>query len=308
MNRNILFLLSFLILAAPKQNILEERVKEIQNDMEIVDAQVHSLDAKVELYHNDAVDKYDSLSAELGRDFTWLGIVVALFSLLVGVVVPLILNGEFRRYYKKQMEDNQAVFTKRLEEEDIKLKQFESDYAFFKKGYEIRVLMEKAADTEELSARIRLYTQVLALDSEYVSALQRRAIAYRTVEKYPEAIADFKEVIRLQPDAVVAYSGLGYTYHLSGHYPLAIIQYDKALELNPRDSSVLYRKSITLTETGDYENALSCVNRAIESKPDVVKYHFRRRFIMIKISPTDYAAEIKKETEIIERLKEGTKN
>lgn len=63
--------------------------------MEIVDAQVHSLDAKVELYHNDAVDKYDSLSAELGRDFTWLGIVVALFSLVVGVVVPLILNGEY---------------------------------------------------------------------------------------------------------------------------------------------------------------------------------------------------------------------
>lgn len=304
----ITLILSLLILAAPKLSVLEEKVSDTQREVETLDTQIQSLDSKVELYHNDAVCSYDMLSAELSRVFTWLTIVVALFSLVVGVVFPLIINGEYRRYYKREMENNQRSFDQRLREEDVKLEQFESDYSFFKKEYEIRTLMERAADTEDYEARIHFYTQVLDKDSEYVSALQKRAIAYRVVKKYPEAIADYKEVIRLQPDSSVPYGGLGYTYYLSGLYPLAILQYDKALELNPTSPIVLYRKSIVLTETGDYGNALSCVDKAIEFKPDDVSYHSRRRRIMSKISASKYADEIKKEDEIIERLKEGTKN
>lgn len=304
----ISFLLPILTFATPVQSTLEEKVFEAQKDVEAIDTRLQALDAKVELYNNYLLNEYDGLSSEINRDFSWLAIVVAVFSLLVGVVVPLIINGEYRRYYIREMNRNQKDFDKRLEDEDVKLKQFESDFAFFKKGYEIRILMEKAADTEDLSSRIDYYSQVISLDSEYVSALQRRAVAYRTINKYKEAIADFKAVIKLQPDTIAAYSGLGYTYHLAGNYPYAIKQYDKALELNPMNPNVLYRKSMTLTETEDFKNALTCVEKAIETKSDVVAYHIRRRRIMKKISVTEYAAEIKKENEIIEKLQEGTKN
>lgn len=304
----ISFLLPILSFAAPVQSTLEGKVFEVQKDVEIMDTRLDALDAKVELYHNVVVNEFDGLSLEISRDYAWLAIVVAVFSLLVGVVVPLIINGEYRRYYKREMNRNQKAFDKRLEEEDVKLKHFESDFAFFKKGYEIGILMEKAADTEDISSRIDYYSQVISLDSEYVSALQRRAVAYRTLNKYKEAISDFNAVIKLQPDTIAAYSGLGYTYHLAGNYPHAIEQYDKALELNPTNPTVLYRKSMALTETEDFKNALTCVEKAIEIKSDVVAYHIRRRRIMKKISVTKYAAEIKKENEIIEKLQEGTKN
>lgn len=301
-------LLPILSLAAPKPGVLEGKVYDDRKSVEAMDVQLQALDAKVELYHSDVVDRYDSLSSELNRDFSCLAIVVAMFSLLVGVVVPLIINGEYRRYYKRETDRNQNDFDRRLEEEDVKFKQFASDFAFFKKGYDIRVLMEKAADTEDLNSKIDYYSQVLALDSEYVSALQRRGVAYRTLEKYAEAISDFKSVIELQPDTTAAYSGLGYTYHLSGHYASAIKQYDIALELNPTSHIILYRKSVTLTEIKDYNNALSCIDKAIAIKSDVVGYHIRRRRILRLISPSKNAAEIKKENEIIEKLQEGTKN
>lgn len=303
----LLLFLSITMFSKPVDKAVEEKFSTVQKRIDCVESDIQGLGAKLELYNSGSSERYERLASELSRDFTLLGIFVALFSLIVGVVVPLIINSENRRYYEREMEKHQKEFEKKLQEEDEKQKQFESDFAEFKKGYEIRILMESAIDAND-NQKVELYTKVLALDENYTTALRRRAISYRELSMYPEAIADFKKLLALEPDYVSGYTSFGYTYHLASDDENAVKQYDKALELSPLSATALYYKSVSLYELEKYPEALNCVDKAIDQNPKKLSYHIRRRRILRAISPKDNAAEIKKENEIIDELQNDGKN
>lgn len=303
----LLLFLSIPVFAKPTNKAFEEKISTIQKSVGVVESDIQGLETKVASYNEESAERYDRLASELSRDLTLIGIFVALFSLIVGVVVPLIINGENRRYYEREMEKHQKEFEKKLQEEDEKQKQFESDFAEFKKGYEIRILMESAIDAND-NQKVELYSKVLAIDENYATALRRRAFAYRGLEMFPEAIADFKKLLALEPDNVSGYTSFGYTYYLANDDENAIKQYDKALELSPLSATALYYKSVSLYELKKYPEALSCVDKAIDQNPKILRYHVRRRKILKAISPVDNAAEIKKENEIIAELKNDGQN
>lgn len=299
-----ILLLSALFVVSPIDAKADADSLTVKERIEFVEDGLNNVDFKLEQYHSVDVEAYNRLSSELSRDFTWLGIVIAVFSLLIGVVVPLIINGEYKKQYEREIRRNNEIFEEKLRKEDLLLQQFESNFKEFKQGYEIRYLMEKAYDMENRDERIAIYNRVLSIDPKYETALLRRGIAYRYKEKYSDSISDFNVLIEIDPNNYVAFNNLGYTYQKAEDYPRAIEKYDKALELNPVYPTVLYRKAVALTDLNKLEEALSSIDKAIAQSPDSKTYHVRRRRILRRMSPTKYADEIKKENDIIQKLED----
>ena len=118
----LLLFLSITMFSKPVDKAVEEKFSTVQKRIDCVESDIQGLGAKLELYNSGSSERYERLASELSRDFTLLGIFVALFSLIVGVVVPLIINSENRRYYEREMEKHQKEFEKKLQEEDEKMK------------------------------------------------------------------------------------------------------------------------------------------------------------------------------------------
>ena len=91
--------------------------------IEFVEKGLNNVDFKLEQYHSVDIEAYNRISSELSRDFTWLGIVIAVFSLLIGVVVPLIINGEHKKQYDRDIRRNNEIFEEKLRKEDLLLQQ-----------------------------------------------------------------------------------------------------------------------------------------------------------------------------------------
>lgn len=248
-------------------------------------------------------EKYQRLAGELDRDLTWIAIVVAVFSLFSGVVVPIIINSEYKKYFERETQNNRDSFNESLNKVNNKLSDFSKEYSDFKRDYQISSLMENALNTDDKNEKIRLFTKILSLNPNHKTALLRRGIAYRDIKSYPESIMDFQRLISLNPKSVPAYSNLGLTYYVAGDNERAKNNYNNALSINPAYSPVLFRLSKVLYAEGNHQAALEFINRAVLEKTDTLVYHQLKRSILEGIVPQNEAA-IKKEIAIIKRIRE----
>ena len=267
--------------------------------------QFEQLEEKVKLYEENSSDKYQRLASELDRDLSWIAIVVALFSLFSGVVIPFIINSNYKKQFEKDIKENEKAYEEKVQELDNKLKSFSEEYSAFKQNLKISSLLERANDSDDPAVKLELYTKILDINSKHQTALLRRGIIYRQNDAFPDAIADFKRFVSINPESAIGYSNLGFTYYKANDIPHAKEQYSKALSINPSYPACLYRMSLALFDEGAYFDALGYIDRAIKEKSDSIAYHRRRLKILMKINPKH--TDIEAEREIISRLEDENK-
>ena len=296
---SIVFCVSFLFATTP--NKVVPKVEHPSGD--ITSEQLNQIEDRLAQYESDSIERYQRIASELDRDLSWIAIVVTVFSLFSGVVVPFIINASYRKQFKEKIEEQEKAYEAKVEELNTKLKDFSEEYSTFKKNYEISTLFERIPDLDDDSVKIEIYTKILLIDPNNRNAILRRGICYRQNKQIPEAIADFYRLISLYSTDVIGYSNLGYTYHKVDDIPRAKEQYEKALSLNPVYPTCLYRMAVALCDENNYPEALTYINRAINEAPDKKAYHMRKRRILRKIMPLDQKA-IDAETDIIKKLEE----
>lgn len=298
---HIVFICVSMTLAAVKQPIeLKHKDKNC-----VAQDKVEALSERIDRVERESENSYNRLASELDRDLSWIAIVVAVFSLFSGVVVPFVINSEYRKRFEQEISNNRNDFENKISELNEKLSLFSSEYLQFKKDYRVATLFDEVSDIDDVNKRIELFSEILSIDPNNEKALLRRGIAYRSIGSFSDAIKDLHKLISINQNSLAGYSNLGFTYFKAGDYPHASEQYSKALSINPVYSTVLYRMSVLLYETEDYSKALNYIERAINENPDVIRYHYRKRRILRKIVPIDNEA-IEKENARIEQLRDDT--
>ena len=92
----------------------------------------------------------------------------------------------------------------------------------------------RSMETAEFQAAEQLYTQAIAIDSQFSEAYNQRAILYYLRENFEDSISDCKSAIELMPCHFGAWAGMGHCYTQLNQISQAIGCYEKALQINPR--------------------------------------------------------------------------
>ena len=106
-----------------------------------------------------------------------------------------------------------------------------------------------------------------ASETDEISALNNRGIAYQVAGDFAHAIQDFSQVLSRDPDNQEAVNNRGALYMTQGDYDHSIVDYTKALELNPDDPITTRNRCAAYFSKGDYANAMQDCNHALTIEP-----------------------------------------
>ena len=113
---------------------------------------------------------------------------------------------------------------------------------------------------------IASYKEALRIEPNYVMAHGHLGDAYTELGQHKEAIAPYKEALRRWPDYVSAHNGLGNAYKNLGQYKEAITSYKEALRFDNYFNTHLGLGN-TYTELGQYKEAIASYKEALSINP-----------------------------------------
>ncbi len=88
------------------------------------------------------------------------------------------------------------------------------------------------------------------------------------MDKYPEAIEQYKTYLKAYPSDANAYKNLGLVYKKQNDMELALFNIEKAYSLDPSDNEIKKELAVCYHYKKDYINALKFYNMAISAEPD----------------------------------------
>lgn len=152
-------------------------------------------------------------------------------------------------------------------------------------------------DKEQYPASIRQYSKAIKNEPNNPEYYSLRAISYRRIGKYTEALADidkcleidnnnkrghyekgamygiknnnsqalheFTLAIGIDSSYAKAYAGRGAVYHLLEQYDKALIDYQTALKLDSTQGFIFYNVGLSLNELEKYSEAIPYFNKAL---------------------------------------------
>jgi tetratricopeptide (TPR) repeat protein len=105
----------------------------------------------------------------------------------------------------------------------------------------------------------------------------RRALVYRELGKYDEAIADSNMAIGLDPRNPFGYDQRASIYHKTRQHGLAIADYTKAISLDPESARDWYHgRGEIHKELGRYDTAIADYTKALKLAPDDSEVYYSR--------------------------------
>jgi len=114
---------------------------------------------------------------------------------------------------------------------------------------------------------LRYATAALALRPESPGVRVNLGIALQDLNRYDEAIAQFREAARLRPDYATAYNQLGSVLDDQGKLDEAVAMYRRALEIAPNDALTYHNLGYTLARQNKIDESSSAYREAIRLNP-----------------------------------------
>ncbi len=129
---------------------------------------------------------------------------------------------------------------------------------------EFYALGYNAAEGENYSQAIALYSKAIELDTKYYSAYYNRAWCYFKTSNFPNALLDLNKAIGINDSDAEAYRLRGMIRVKSGNYNSALQDYEKALALTPNDKMIINSIGVVMEKTENWEQALSYYEKAVQ--------------------------------------------
>ena len=130
----------------------------------------------------------------------------------------------------------------------------------------------KAHNERQYPENERLFTGLLESgelsDHSRAVALNWRAIGYRMLTRYPDAMTDLNQAIELRPGYALAIAQRGVIYRLLSRHDDALSDLNRSLELDPAHPWAIANRGLLYAALERYEDALVDMNRAIELNPN----------------------------------------
>jgi tetratricopeptide (TPR) repeat protein len=126
---------------------------------------------------------------------------------------------------------------------------------------------------------IEIFSQVIALDPNFIDAYAYRGATYRLIDEMEFAKADFDYALQRDPQNGLALSMLARWHMERGESTLALETSRQALALEPDIAVIHYNHARILTAIGDYEDGLGAYDEAIRLEKNAAalsQYYYNR--------------------------------
>lgn len=118
--------------------------------------------------------------------------------------------------------------------------------------------------TGDLKEAIRLYSQAIEQDGNFVMAYQMRAAAWQRMQKFPKAIEDYSTVIAIGEPAfrAVGYLNRGIVRNITRHYSEAIPDFSQAIAMDRFMGPAYFHRAIARSRSADTTGTMDDFMRA----------------------------------------------
>ncbi len=120
---------------------------------------------------------------------------------------------------------------------------------------------------KEFKKAIDICNQVIKVDGSNPEHYVRRGVAFRHLEQWDNAVADFSKALELKNDHLPALGSRGFVYYLRGEYATAVKDFDAIIKLNPNDVMAYNNRGYNSFLAGDCKSALADFDKAISMLP-----------------------------------------
>jgi len=100
-----------------------------------------------------------------------------------------------------------------------------------------------------------------------------KASFYDEIDKFEEAIAEYKRAIEIDPDYAQAFTSLGSVYERKGLFGPAIFHHKRAIEINPNLAVAHLNLGVAFARKGVLDLAIPAYKEAMELSPDLAEAH-----------------------------------
>lgn len=107
------------------------------------------------------------------------------------------------------------------------------------------------------------YRQALALKPDYLDAQMSLGVLAQAQGRPEQAAEAYRRALALKPDLAEAHNNLGNALEDLGKLGEAVTSYERAVALRPRDAGMLYNLAAALLAGGDAAKALAIARRAL---------------------------------------------
>ncbi len=130
-------------------------------------------------------------------------------------------------------------------------------------------LFHRGTDHIKVSARHILDTQLTLQDpATSAMALNRKGVELFKMERFADALLEFKTAVELEPENPVFRNNLGLTYMKLGEIDRAEEAFRKAVSLKENYPEALNNLGAILNKKGEHHKAIGLFKRSLELKPD----------------------------------------
>ena len=130
----------------------------------------------------------------------------------------------------------------------------------------------------------------------------RQAVAYKQMERYPEAVKALNQAIRIKPAYAKAYYCLGTVYVKMRRYPEAVEAFKQAISIKPDYTKAYYELGEAYNKLRRYGEAVEVFKRAVQIKPAYAKAHYGLGLAYLRLGDADSAM---KEYDILDEIDGG---
>jgi predicted O-linked N-acetylglucosamine transferase (SPINDLY family) len=123
---------------------------------------------------------------------------------------------------------------------------------------------------------LRMYQQVLVVDSRNFTALHYMGILYGQMGRFDDALVALTQACDVQPGDFAVHFNRGKALHELKRYDEALASYDKAISLNPNYVDAYNNKGIVLDELRRHDEALISFDKALLLNPNLAEVHNNR--------------------------------
>ena len=267
----------------------QETILKLQNENEAMKRQLDKMEKEIELYREDVRTKTSEMNSNMAL---WLAVLTIIMAIL-GVVIPLILNGRNEKVVKKLLEDikKEANLAKEQAKKSVESSEkIQSQVDSVKEQVtaatkQVQKVEEVAKDAKasqlfayavnegDSSKAEALLTQVIELCPQNAEAYYYRAHQKMDLE---EALKDYDKAIEINPLYIDALDDRGNLKICMNDNIGAIDDFDRVIKLAPLNPSAYVCRGIAKEMINDEKGAMMDYNRSIELDPKRFYSYFKR--------------------------------
>lgn len=165
---------------------------------------------------------------------------------------------------------------------------------------QLNLLAMNAAESGDYRSTIDLLSRALQLAPNDGMILHNRGMAYASLQRWHESLADFNRAIALDPQPTT-YEQRGLVHYQMGNCQAARQDWEQTIRLNPRRTLALGNLGWLRIEERDFRKAIQYLTRVIDIESTYAKaYENRAKAYLEMGNPTQARADLTKAKALID--------